>query len=221
MKPTLPNPVPKGGGVYDHPENYPAVGKLQIDLLVTALACDLTRVGSLHWGTIASNQLFPHLNIPDFHHALSHDYYVWPTQTTPESYVEEKLEKIRKINFWHAQQLAYLLDRLASVQEADGSTLLENTVIFRVNEMCSGPGHNNGNLPAILIGGARGAIRTGRYMQVPPTPLNNLYVSIAQAMDVNVSTFGMPKFDFLQQDELTGWHPMQRSVTVGPMAGLT
>jgi hypothetical protein len=51
---------------------FPAIGKVQMDLLVMALACDLTRVASLQWSRAASTVHFSWLDIEALHHDLSH-----------------------------------------------------------------------------------------------------------------------------------------------------
>src|SRR5262249_16192652 len=53
-------------------DDFPAISDLQIDLMVMALACDLTRVGSLFYATVHNGKTFTWLNQTDSHHALSH-----------------------------------------------------------------------------------------------------------------------------------------------------
>ena len=89
--------------------NMPAVGKLQMDLLAAALACDLTRVATLQWTHAESNQTFPFIGVTGQHHAMSH-------AGDGDAAAQENLTKI---NVWYAEQLRYLLDRLASYREGD------------------------------------------------------------------------------------------------------
>ncbi|MEJ7754559.1 MAG: DUF1552 domain-containing protein, partial [Candidatus Limnocylindrales bacterium] len=95
--------------------NFPAVGKLQMDLLHMALACDLTRVASLQWAR-AGNPIvhsWADPSIHEGHHSLSHQ---------PAS-DQVSMDKLVKINQWFAKQLAYLCGKLADTPEGDGNML--------------------------------------------------------------------------------------------------
>lgn len=165
--------------------NYPAVGKLQMDLLVAALACGQTNVASLQWSRSVSGIGFPSLGITSGHHDLSHK---------PDDDAVSKAALV-KINTWYAQQFAYLLGKLDAVPEADGTTLLDNTMVIWVNELAKGNVHSHSPLPVVIAGGCQKAYRVGRYLKVANgTPQANLLVSAANAMGVNMTTFGNPAF---------------------------
>jgi hypothetical protein len=51
------------------------------------------------------------------------------------------------------EQLAYLIERLDSYEEPEGSTL-DNTVLLYVNELSDGKEHNFMDLPFFVVGGA-------------------------------------------------------------------
>lgn len=80
--------------------------------------------------------------------------------------------------------------------------------------------HNNSNLPVRLYGTARGAIRSGRYLAIPRTPMNDLYVSVANAVGAPMTTFGEPRFQFTWSSETTNYQWVNADHTVGPLAGL-
>jgi hypothetical protein len=164
--------------------NYPAVGKLQMDMLVAALACDQTRIASLQFSHSVSQMTFPWLGITDPHHDLSH---LGDTDTTA-------IDKLTKINTWYATQFAYLLDKLASVQESNG-TLLDNTLVIWVNELAKGNAHSHSPLPVVIAGKCQGAVRTGRYVKLPQLrKSNDLLTGIANAMGTNITQFGNPAY---------------------------
>ena len=54
---------------------------------------------------------------------------------------------------WYSEQLAYLLQRLASVPEGEG-TMLDNTIVLCVNEISRGNTHSHDNMHFLLAGGA-------------------------------------------------------------------
>ncbi len=165
--------------------NYPAIGKTQMDLLIASLACDQTRVASLQWSHSVSDIPMPWLNISTGHHTLSH---------TPDTDTVSQASLVQ-INTWYAQQFAYLLQGLDNVIEADGSTLLDNTLVLWINELAKGNIHSHQPLPVVIAGSCGGALRTGRFVTYSPVqPHNNLLVSIANAMGTSISTFGNPAY---------------------------
>lgn len=175
---------PDGGIDPGSIEQIPAVGRLQMDLLVSALACDLTRVGTLMWMNSATDKTYPWLNIHDAHHDLAH---------RPDSDVDAQ-EKLTAIYRWYAEQYAYLLQKLKSVPEGDG-TMLDNTFIIWVSEHSRGNIHDRNELPYVAAGRAGGSVNTGRVLRFPGTvPHNNLWVSCLNMFGVETNTFGNPNY---------------------------
>jgi hypothetical protein len=171
--------------------NFGTIGKLQMDLVSMALACDLTRVVTLQWSASTNNRPYPFLNYDDGtglkpilgdEHVLGHE---------PDSNVHAwgKLAVIRR---WYMEQLAYLLQKLDSVPEGAG-TMLDNTVVVWCSEIAKGNTHSHQDAPFLLCGGAGGAWQTNRLIDIPTSmPHNNLWVSLMNAMDVPGNTFGDP-----------------------------
>jgi Protein of unknown function (DUF1552) len=178
--PTITSP----GDQYQQESNYPVTGKAQMDLLVMALACDMTRVASLQWSRAVSNVNFGNLGVPqqlsEGHHSLSHF-----GDSDPASQAD-----ILEVNKWYTSQFAYLLESMNSIQEGD-STLLDNSVVVWVNELGKGNSHTRNDIPFILAGDCQGHFDTGRAMNMNGAPHGQLLVSLAQAMGVNISTFGV------------------------------
>jgi len=106
------------------------VGKLQMDLLVMAMACDLTRVGTIQWEQSVGNVRFTWVDpaITRGHHDMSHD----------GDDVATTMDQLTKINTWYAGQLNYLIDSLKNAKETDGTSMLDNTLIVWVNELSRG-----------------------------------------------------------------------------------
>lgn len=177
--PDLGSPI---GDIYAD-ENLPAIGKLQMDQLVMSLACDLTRVASIQWSTSVSNKVFSWLGITTGHHDLSHE---GDTNANAQA-------QIVQINTWYAEQLAYLIAALKAVPEGDG-TLLDNTVILWCNELGIGNAHSRTDMPYVLAGSCGGYFDTGRYLVFDDRNHNDLLVSLCNAMDVGVTTFGNPAY---------------------------
>jgi hypothetical protein len=164
--------------------NYPAIGKVQMDQLVAALACGQTRIASLQWSHSVSDIPMPWLSIGTGHHTLSH---------APDSDSASQASLV-SINTWYAQQFAYLLGKMDSVQESNG-TLLDNSLVIWVNELAKGNVHSHKPLPVVMAGGCGGALKTGRLISFStPQPHNNLLVTIANLFGTKITTFGNPAY---------------------------
>ncbi|XYI01760.1 DUF1552 domain-containing protein [Sorangium sp. So ce1128] len=164
-------------------DNFPAIGRLQMDLLAMALACDLTRIASIQWSATQAGKVFTWLGQSDTHHALSH--------SSPGH--EAKQKQLIDIGRWQAEQLAYLLGKLDAVPEGAG-TLLDNTIVLWCTDISAGQSHSRRDMPYVIAGRAGGDLRTGRFLRYAGDPHNNLLVALCNAMGVDVPTFGNPAY---------------------------
>ncbi len=176
--PTCEQPMQDFGFDFDANDNFPAVSRLMIDQMVMSLACDLTRVASLQWSRSVSQTEFNWVGASR-HHDLSHLGDGDPTM----------ISELTAINTWYAEEVKYLLDAMAAVPEGDG-TLLDNTIVLWGNELSRGNSHGNHPVPFVAFGGGAGAIQPGRYLTYDRVPHNRLLVALAQAMDVDIQSFG-------------------------------
>ncbi len=165
-------------------DEYPNVSRLQMDLIATALACDVTRVVSLLYSSTQSGQSFTWLGSTRGHHSLSHE---------PDSNIEVQ-NTLVSINRWYAGEMRYLLDRLAALPEGNGS-VLDSTLVVWCNELGVGNTHSKLNLPFVMAGGGAG-FRMGRHVRYggEGQSHNNLLVSLCNAFGVPRESFGDPRF---------------------------
>ncbi|MCA9651586.1 MAG: DUF1552 domain-containing protein [Myxococcales bacterium] len=163
-------------------DNYPEVGRLQMDLMTMALTCDITRVSSLQWSTAQSGVRFSWLGQSNSHHSLSHE-----ADNDPASRAQ-----LTAINNWYAEQFAYLLGKLAAQPELDGS-LLDNTVVLWVNEQGNGDTHSKTEIPFVLAGNYAGQLDTGRWLQYTDRSHNDLYVALLNLFGNDALSFGNPQ----------------------------
>jgi hypothetical protein len=153
--------------------------RLMFDMLVLAFQTDSTRVSTFIIGHEGSNRPYPFIGVNDGHHDISH-HFNDPTN----------IEKITKINTFHARQFAYFLDKLKGIREGDG-TLLDNCMIVYGSGISDGNRHNHDDLPILLAGRGGGTITPGRHIKAPPrTPLNNLFVSMLDRAGAATEHFG-------------------------------
>ncbi len=158
----------------------PRTGKIMMDLVSSALACDLTRVVTIQWADLAANNSFPWLGLNDTHHGYQHDRGYQP-------------DGIAKIDTWYATQFKYFLDQLAAYPEGAG-TVLDNTVVFWCKEISHPNNHTHTEMPFVLGGGAGGSFRTGRWLKSSGASNSDLLVSFLNAFDIQVGTFGTPDY---------------------------
>jgi hypothetical protein len=164
-------------------ENFPTIAKIQMDLMLLALTCGMTNVATFMFANSDSWQYFPWIGINEEHHTMSHSGDNDAAAT----------EKLTQINIWHAQQITYMLDKLAAAKETDGSSMLDNSLLLWGNELGKGNTHTYKDIPWMLAGGVGGSMRMGRYLQYGGQPHNNMLVSIANAFGyADVKTFGDP-----------------------------
>jgi hypothetical protein len=166
-------PLPSGRIDLDANENFPPLLKLQTDLLVSAFACDRTRVATLQWSRSFSMVRHTWLDNNEGHHTLSHDPGQKPILTA--------------INRWYTEQLAYLIGALKKIPEGQGS-VLDNTLLVYCNELNTGWTHKPGPTPTVLAGHLGGKLRTGRYVDYgkdSPWVQGNLLVTLCHAMGLD------------------------------------
>lgn len=157
------------------PDSYSEHLRQMCDLLVLAFQADVTRICSFVFANETSNKNYPELGVNEGHHELSH-----------HGKDPEKIRKIREINKFHVTQLAYLLKRLKSIPEGEG-TLLDHCMIAYGSGNSDGDLHNHDNLPILLAGGGGGTVQTGRHVRFSgETPVTNLWASLLDRMDVRV-----------------------------------
>jgi hypothetical protein len=161
------------------PGSYEDHIRLMCDLLVLAFQTDVTRIGTFVLANEGSNKPYSFIGVSEGHHDLSH-----------HGNDQKKKEKIRDINTFHVSQFAYLIKKLKSIPEGDG-TLLDHCQIAYGSGNSDGNAHNHDNLPILLAGRGGGTITTGRHIRYQnETPLNNLWMAMLERMDVRLPFLG-------------------------------
>jgi len=161
------------------PSDRPEYVRLMCDLMVLAFQTDVTRVCTFVMANEGSNMSYKFIDVGEGHHDLSH-----------HGNDAAKKEKIRQIDRFYTAQLAYLLSKLKSVREGDG-TLLDHVLLTYGSGNSDGNAHNHNNLPLLLCGRGGGTVSPGRHIRYrDETPLNNLWMAMLERLDVRVPFFG-------------------------------
>ena len=150
--------------------------RLMCDILVLGFQTDTTRICTLKLNNDHSSLRFPNLNVDYMiHHLLSHsDTADW-----------------LKVNQFFLEQVAYIARKLDTIQEGD-RTALDNSMLLYCSSMLNG-GHDNSQLPVVMLGRGGGRIQTGRvldYTGKPNRQMCRLYLSMLDKLDVHLDKFG-------------------------------
>ncbi|MCU0700694.1 MAG: DUF1552 domain-containing protein [Myxococcaceae bacterium] len=169
------------------PGNRPAtVGDLRdrtrvmLDLIAWSFRCDLTRSSTFMLQNAGSGYVFSFLGLSDGHHSYSHH--------GGDAANNDALERI---GTWEVEQFAYLARQLKAMQEPNGSSVLDNSLLFFSSEIEDGDSHSHDNMPILMAGRAGGRVAGGRHLRFSGAPsVANLFVSITDALGAPVTSFG-------------------------------
>ena len=125
--------------------------QVMCDLNVLAFQTDTTRV-STYIGSTPNGVSYPELGFSDTHHSNTH-----------HNFEAEKVRKVAAITAFNIEQFAYMVKRLRSIREGDG-TLLDNCIMMWGSGLEDGNKHRRENLPFIVAGRGGGTINTGRFL---------------------------------------------------------
>jgi hypothetical protein len=172
------------------PAKFPAILRAQIDLMVLAMECGKTRVGTIQGSSHTSELImsrFPGTEMydPGFdmrshqasHYGSKHD----PGKREFSDYVKQRR--------WWVSQFAYLLDELKKRPDGPGQSMLDTSLVLLCTEVCDGNTHLHDNLPLVLAGRG-GGLQTGRLLQYSGERHGHLFVSLANAMGDGLGSFG-------------------------------
>jgi len=161
------------------PENFEEHINLMFDLMALAWQADISRVSTFMVARELSGMTYPQIGVHDPHHAISHH------QHNPEL-----MDKLTKINTYHASLFGRYLEKLRSTPDGDG-TLLDHAMILYGGGMSDSNVHSHDLLPLLVVGGGVGTIRGNRHIKVPDhTHMSNLLVSMMEKAGVHEEKFG-------------------------------
>ncbi len=174
-----------------------------MQLIRMAFTCDLTRV-MVFAPSPAPCAEFGYPANHDVHANYAHASIDGAT-SCGQTYTPTAERAMTDFSLWHARHLAFLLSELDAVREGDG-TLLDHTVVVWLTELGT-PTHRHDDAFTVLVGGANGFFRTGRYLRYAPlfdNPVagslvewprigpahSKLFVSLLRALGQTDSSFG-------------------------------
>lgn len=174
-------PQPTGNGFHNYVDSH-------IKIIQMAFACDLTRVASLNVDELSHSTsgyagTYGTSDVHDLIHRTSPDNGDLRTNAGA-------VEMVRKYHLIYANIFQKLLTAL-TMPDVDGKRMLDNTIVLWAGEIAKGS-HAYTDNKWILAGSGGGAIRTGRWLKCNGAPHQNLFVTLARSMGVQIDKFGEP-----------------------------
>jgi hypothetical protein len=149
------------------------------ELIALAFQCDATRVISFQWGNSTSNRPHTFIGAAGGHHDTSH-----------HGMNVQMINKIQRIDYWWYRRFTALLTRLKGMQDIDGRSVLDNTLVFQGTDVSDGAKHNHDDMPVVVAGGAAG-FRMGQHLMTDGTHwFGELFLAIAKSFGLNLTSFG-------------------------------
>lgn len=154
--------------------------RLMGDMMIVALQSGLTNVASLMIGPERWDTPFLFEGLfekPMSHHQMSHNQRKFS-------------EQLIEVDKFHMRQYAYMIERMSAIEEADGSSLLDNTLFTYGSGLGDGSTHQYNDLPIIVAGKGGGGFRNGIHLNCDEgTPLANLWLTQAQVTGAKIDQF--------------------------------
>lgn len=165
-----------------------------VDVMVAAMACDLTRV------SVISVRLHGH------DHALSHSD---PNDRGNQLKYIANTQKITKI-------LKSFATKMDGITEANGLSMLDNSILYWGNEDSNGGPHSCISMPAMSWGSAGGKIKTGYYLDYRQRPFfrhpdgQDLGRSYTQLLITFMRALGLQPNEYLSYGDGGGFGSFKR-----------
>lgn len=145
------------------------------EMMAIAFACDRLRIFSFMFGGEAAGCEYRNLGVNrHFHNSLSHN--------NNQSNDTAKLH--RRIDRYHVQKIGEFAKKLSEIDDGDGKSVLDNTVILSGSGLARGYNHTLDPLPILIMGKGGGGIKGGQYLELSgdDKPTGVLLSSILKAM---------------------------------------
>jgi len=166
--------------IADKAKFFPKI-QLMLDMARLAFESDSTRIITLMVDGFATPvfEINDQQRTRDGYHNLSH-----------HGQSKEKLAELEKVDLQQMRHLRELLTVLAATPAADGTYLLDQTMVLYGSNLGDANVHNCTNLPILLAGGR---MKHGGHLafdSVQNKPLCNLFVTMVQHLGVEAGGFG-------------------------------
>lgn len=191
--------------------DYYAWYSAQIDVMVNALACNVTRIATFQDQDMYSPPFQQFMASPPAALSALGAVAFPPMQSDWHSNVHgasgggvgdnQNNSSLNAGFTFYAAMFRLLLERMNSIVEPNGATLLDNSLVVWISEFGSGGSHSTENLPIVIAGSNQGRFTTGRHVALAGASTdaylnggattNDLYLSLHRQMGVtSLTRFG-------------------------------
>jgi hypothetical protein len=169
--------------------DMPEHSRLYLDIIAMAFACNITRVVSVMWGGGENNEAikFGDIDISAWHSVSHGDPDGAPGQ------------QITRLQAYFAGEFRYFVEKLKSLSDGEFSLLDNTAAVLSTQNGSSQLGsaqnfaetdHPPQHAPFVVAGSCGGAWKTGRLLDAGGRKHNDVYVSIARAIGMDVTSVG-------------------------------
>jgi hypothetical protein len=168
--------------------NHPKIVDQFFEIIKVAFQLDLTRVVTMMFASANSQIVLPGIaGLTKGIHPTAHDYAAAPlTQATA----------------WYCGIVAKFVNDLAGLKDADGSSVLDNTLIVLSSDVAQY--HEFTNIPMVLFGGKNLGLKGGRCLHYTGRTPSDVWTAVAGAFGVPMTAFGDPAYNKGPLPELFG-----------------
>jgi hypothetical protein len=164
--------------IANHPSGEALVERMlaMSELLALALACDVTRVFSIHFSGSAANPVYHQIGLTQGHHQLSHEL--------------DAQEEIDHSTIFTMEQLAVLLRALAQVPEGDRDLLYQSSILA-TSDTSDGAAHSVNDYPIVIAGSGGGHFKSpGVHFRSDRENTSKVLLSLVRSMNIPATEFG-------------------------------
>ncbi len=154
--------------------------KLMFDLIALAFEGDITRSATMMMGRDLSSLTYPESGYVGGWHATSH-----------HGDKPSNIANYAKVNRYHVGILAYFLDKLRNIQDAEGNGL-DNVLVYMGSNMGNSHRHAHEKVPVILAGGIDGTFKGNRHIAFPDNveKTSNMLLSLLHLYGIDKTSIG-------------------------------
>lgn len=162
------------------------------ELMAIAFQCDLTRVITFMMGDALNNRNLSFISDVANLGGDAGDHSVSHHSGDPTL-----IAKYRAMVLWKMERIAEFLRVLRDKTDADGSSLLENSMVWISSELADGNRHNHDDIPIVVAGSLGGVIQTNRHVRYPTgVPVDEMktfgdfFINLLDLFGVKTNAFG-------------------------------
>jgi hypothetical protein len=172
-------------------QQYPAILKAHLALMIAALKCGVTQVATLQLGDATGDNIdfafIPGMSKGTGYKAPFRNWHDLAHNPMGGGKDEKQLT-----DQWYMDRFAELIAQMKAAPDPEGGSLLDNGAVLFGNNMGDGQAHSSQHLPFIIAGSCGKYFKTGQCAASAGRPVTAALASLTEAMGVAPGPFGAP-----------------------------